>query len=82
MKSMLAAAAAAIVLSVTGVGSASAEPYHRHHEPGFRVIIGDGPRMHGRHYDRGYRPHRCWTEKERFRDRHGRLHIRTVRVCR
>lgn len=82
MKTLLAAAGAAMVVAVMSVGSAGAEPYYRHPEPGIRVIIGgDGPRYHRRHHHE-YRPHRCWTEKERFRDHHGRLHVRSVRVCR
>jgi hypothetical protein len=82
MKPLLAAAAAAMVLTGLSFGSASAEPY-RHPEPGMRVIIGgNGVRMdsHGpRHHPR---QKRCWTEKERFRDHHGRVHVRSVRVCR
>lgn len=81
MKIVLAAAAA-LMMSGLGVSSANAEPY-RHREPGVRIVIGsESPREYRHGHRHHYRPHHCWTEKERFRDRHGRLHIRTVRVCR
>jgi hypothetical protein len=84
MKTLVLAAAAALLLTGAGVGTANADPYrherhgYHHHGPG--VWIGDGgvrivPAR--RHHDR-----HCWLERRIARDRHGHRHTYTVRVCR
>jgi len=86
MKHLVIVAAAALLFTGVGIGTASAEPYHHDRHGGYRhagppgLYIGEGgvrvvpPRRHVRRD--------CWLEKRVKRDWEGYRRVYTVRVCR